>query len=539
MTQRGEATGTAEASPREVAVGAPMGHRARMSTAARTSEAPGATTAGRTPAGGATWTVAHLPVLVPTLLTAALTAWRYDAKPLWRDEIYTLTTAGRPLGEMAGLLVDRDAGLSVYYLLVHGWLLVSHDTAWLRLPSALAAVAAVALAAALGRRVGGDAVALLAGTTVALSQALVTHAQEARPYPLVLATVTVVALLALRQAEDPRRGRGAVLGGAGVLAVGLHPLVALPAVAAVLGALWLRPGRARRRDVTVIALPAAVLGASLVLVGSLQAAADPPARMPLWKLSTFWRLVADVPAPGVVLGLLAVAGALRLARRRETLVLVAWAVLPVAAVSVLGLLGGYFNYRYATAAVPALAVLAAAGAVAVTGAALARAGWGQRGRARAIAVAALALVLVAALGPGAIADRRAAYYFDDGPGAAAQLADQALPGDAVVFVGSVSRPLVERHLPAGELGPGRLEDALLDAGDDHADTRGGDDVPAAQRRRALAGHPRVWVVGTMAVATDDLYRPSPTARAAAAGRAMVSRTDHGHVRVELWAAPGR
>lgn len=478
---------------------------------------------------------AQVPILVPTLLALSMTVWHYDTKPLWRDEVFTLTTAGRSLPEMFGLLLTRDAGLTGYYTLMHAWLLVSHDPAWMRLPGALAAVAAVALTAALGRRVGGNGVALLAGTILALSQALVVHAQEARPYPLVLATTTAVALLALRTADDPRRGRRTALGVTAALAVCLHPLVALPAVAGILGVLWLRPGRARRGEVTVVALPAAVLGVALVVVGSVQAAASPPAPMPLWRLTTFWELFAAEPLPGVVVGVLAVVGVVSLAgRHREAMVLAAWAFLPLAAVSTLGLLGGYFNSRYGTAAVPAIAVLAATGASVLVVAALARLRPGSRAGSRRLAVTAVALAVAVGLGPSAVADRQEAYAFDDAPAAAAQLAAQDRYGDAVVFVGAVARPLVERYLPPGELASGRLDDALLAPGNQHTDTLGGEDVPAGARRAALAARDRVWVVGTMAVATDDLSRRSSITRAAEAGRTMVSRTDHGHVRVELW-----
>lgn len=494
----------------------------------------------------ATWQhgalAARLAIVAPTVLALALTAWRYDTKPLWRDEVYTLTTAGRDLPDMFELLFVRDAGLSVYYTLMHGWLLVSHDPAWMRLPGAVAAVAAVALTAALGRRIGGSGVALLAGTAVALSQALVVHAQEARPYPLVLATVVATTLLALRAAEGPSRGRWVALSVVGALAVGLHPLVALPAIAGTLAALWLRPGRASRRQVFRAAAPAAVLGVLLVLVGAAQAIASPPARMPLWKLGTFWKLFADVPAPGLVFVALAVVGAVvlhRRRRRRELVVLGAWAVLPLVSVSVLGLIGGYFNSRYATAAVPALAVLAAVGACATVAAGVARLRPGAHGGARAVAVSVLVLAAVVSMGPSALAYREKPYSFDDAPAAAAQLAAQDRPGDAVVFVGAVTRPLVERYLPPGELVSGSLHDALLAPGNAEADTLGGQDVPAVQQQAALAGFSRVWVVGTTAVASGDLSRRSTVTRAAMDGRTMLSRTDHGHVRVELWAAPQR
>ena len=487
--------------------------------------------------------LAAWPVLVPALVALVSTAWRYDAKPLWRDEVYTLVTAGRPLPSMVALLEQRDAGLSVYYLLMHAWLGPGSADWWMRLPSALATVAAVLLTAAVARRVGGDAVALLAGVLLALSPTVVLHAQEARPYPLVLAALAGTALLALRSAELPRQGQWVGLAVLGAVTVGLHPLVALPAVAGVFAALWLRPGRARRRHVVAAAAPAAVLGLALVAVGLVQAAASPPAASSPWKLLTFWKLFGDTPWPGAVVAALALVGAASLAarrahRRREALVLGAWALLPLVAVSCLGLSGSYFNARYASAATPALAVLAAVGVVALASFGARRnAGPAWRTR-RGVAVAAALVVAGVAMVPGAAHLRERAYDFDDAPTAAAQLAAQAAPGDAVVYAGGVTRPLVERYAWPVVAEQGRLDDALLAAGPLESDTRGGRQVPASEREQVLGPHDRVWVVGTMAVATGDLNRRSASTRAAMQGRSLVSRTDHGHVRVELWQRQG-
>ncbi len=483
------------------------------------------------------WATRHLSILVPAVVALVLSVWRFDAKPFWRDEIYTLVTSSPSLEDMYGLLIDRDAGLAVYYTIMHGWLLVSTDSAWMRLPSLVATVAAVALTAAIGRRVGGQPVALLAGTLLAFTSAVVIHAQEARPYPLVLAATAATALLALRAAEMPRRGALVGLGVVGALAVGLHPLVALPAVAGILAALWLRPGRASRLHVTLAGLPAAAVGLSLVAVGMQQAAESPPAVMPLWKLSTFWKIVGDTPTPGIVVGVLALVGAFFLrGRRRDLLMLASWAVLPLAAVATLGLSGSYFNARYASAAVPALSLLAATGVV------LAARRWaaGRAPQVRDVAVPAVVgaavLAVVTALAPMVVDFRSSPYDFDDAPAAAAQLVAQQQPGDVVVFVGSVARPLVSTYLPPGELSSGGLEDVLLAPDDDRVASRGGTVVPADQRAALLEGRSRVWLVGTMAVATGDLGRGSASSTAVMSGRDLVSRTDHGHVRVELWSA---
>ncbi len=477
-------------------------------------------------------------VLVPVLVSLVLTAWRYDAKPLWRDEVYTLITAGRGFADMLELLAVRDAGLVGYYTLMNQWLAVTDATWWLRLPTALATPVVVGLCAVLGRRAGGSRTALVAGLLAALAPSVVRHAQEARPYALVLAAVLLIALLLLRIADDPRRSELAALAGVSAVAVALHPLVAVPAVAGLYAAAWLVPGRAERQDVVAAGVPAAVVGLVLVAVGFQQAEASPPAPAEAWEYLTFWKIVAYSPVVGVVALVLAVVGALHLwrgARRREALLLGAWALAPVAAVTVLGLMGSYFNARYATASVPAACVLAAVGLTSLGARAVARTTAPLRWAPWALAVAVLAVVAVQA--PPAVALRAAPYYFDDAPGAAQELARGARRGDAVVWAGPVARPLVAPHLLPGLRG-WRLDDALLVAPAQQTDTRGGQEVPARQRRDVLAPYQRVWLVGTRATATGDLLREGWNAQAAMAGRAMASRQDHGWVRVELWVVPG-
>ena len=471
-------------------------------------------------------------VVVPVLLAVALTAWRYDAKPLWRDEVYTLTTAGRPFADVLDLLAVRDAGLFGYYALMNPWLALSEAPAWMRLPGALATPVVVGLCAVIGRRVGGPATALVAGVLVALTPSVVRHAQEARPYPLVLVAVTLTALLLLRAHQRPAVRERVAVAVTAALAVALHPLVALPAVAGLFAAAWLGAERRQRGVVTLAAVPALVIGLGLVAVGAMQAAQSPPAPATAAEYLTFWRIVTASPQLGLVVLVLAVAGAVLVRRRpREALLLIAWALAPVAAITLLGLSGGYFNARYATACVPAVCVLVALAVSAAHGA-LVRAAprWAPFGLVAAVAA------VVAVQAPAAVAHRSAPYYFDDAPGAAREVAAAAAPGDAVAWVGPVARPLVAPHLVALAADGERPRDALLVAGPERSDTLGGQEVAADRRQEVLAAHPRVWLVGTRATATEDLSRRSPTARATSAGRALVSRQDHGWLRVELWVA---
>lgn len=232
----------------------------------------------RTPGRGRLDLLALLPGL---LLATALTAWRFDAKPMWRDEWYTLGTADRPLLDVLHLVSgSQDVGLAGYYSAVHAWLLLGDGTAWLRLPSAVGTLVLVAATVAVARRQAGRAAGVVAGLLAAVAPEVVAHAQEARPYPLVLAGVACTLWSLLRYRERPGPGRAWTVALVAVVPGTLHPIAGLPAVVGMLGAASLRPGLASRREIVAVALPAAVTGSVLVgaalVVAAGQSSGPPP-----------------------------------------------------------------------------------------------------------------------------------------------------------------------------------------------------------------------------------------------------------------------
>lgn len=119
------------------------------------------------------------------MASAALVLPGLGRWPLWQDEAFTWfitrDSAERVVQATAG---DRHPPL--YYLLV--WLLqdMPDDDAWLRLPSALAVVAAVAVVGEAGRRWVSPRVGFLAASLLALSPYAVVYAHTARMYALLL-----------------------------------------------------------------------------------------------------------------------------------------------------------------------------------------------------------------------------------------------------------------------------------------------------------------------------------------------------------------
>ncbi len=460
-----------------------------------------------------------LTFLPGAVLATVLAVWGFDEEALWRDEWYTLATAGQGWDHLVAVVSGPDVALSGYYALMHVWLLADQSSAWLRLPSALGTVAAALLCASVGRRVGGTRVGALSGVLVVCTLAVSQHAAEARPYPLVITAVTAVAALALRHLDRPSARTGAGLAVVAVVAVCLHPLPGVPAVAGTLLGLLLASPRHQRPGVIARGLPAAVTGLTLVALGYRNRVPRAGGAVDLLDVTDFRYNLAQQWWPAALVLALAVLGATRLPRKRAVVV-GCWAVAPPAAVAALGLSGGYFEYRYASSMVPAVCVLAAAGAAAAV-----------RSRRDAVVVvpALAALVLAPTLGT-AVSDRMTNAPIDDPRAAAASVTGLARPGDAVVFLEGADRGMFDYYAP-DDLD---LVDALLLRTPLQSGTIAGIELPAQWWPGAVRRYDRVWVVGGM---VDGAWRPGPKVPVVTAGRVLDHTDDHGAYRVQLWTAP--
>jgi hypothetical protein len=285
----------------------------------------------------------------------------------------------------------------------------------LRLPSALAGLAAVAALLLLRRDALPAPQALVAGALAALSPWLIYHSQEARFYGPLFLLATLATLWAL---PGPRqRPLPAVV--AALLAALCHPsaLLMLPGLAVLLCS-----GGASRARVRAVLAGVAVAAALAVALGGRALYANVFAAI-VRRGHSDYDATHFVAGLGYNLGLgtgallLAALPALWTAPRPGERALLVHAALPPALLLLLGLLGVSVQQRYALVAVPAALLLAGRGLLA----------WGPR-RAAAVPLAALALLapvpeLHAYAGSGDRHDFRAAADW---------LATHATPGDIVV-----------------------------------------------------------------------------------------------------------
>jgi hypothetical protein len=185
-------------------------------------------------------------------------------RPLWADEIFTLTRARLPLSELLAAL-RVDSGPPLHY--VASWLILLPFPApgaadvLVRLLSVSASLLHVPLLARIGRRCGAARAGLVAASLFLLFPLAVASGSEGRGYAVasLLAIASFERLLAL---EEVPRGRTALaaglLGGAAVLT---HYLAILP-VAGLLVSAWMR-SRPRRFVVLAGAIAAATAAAWL------------------------------------------------------------------------------------------------------------------------------------------------------------------------------------------------------------------------------------------------------------------------------------
>ena len=151
---------------------------------------------------GAGW---YLPAVLAAAVMAGLGVWGLARdSSMGNDEVATRWAALLPLHLLTHLLRHVNAVHGLYYLFMHGWMVVGTSPAVMRIPSVIAMVVAVALTVIIGRRLTGSAWAgLFAGLIVALTPTISYYAQTARSYALVFACVvgSTLALLHALAAE--------------------------------------------------------------------------------------------------------------------------------------------------------------------------------------------------------------------------------------------------------------------------------------------------------------------------------------------------
>jgi mannosyltransferase len=440
-------------------------------------------------------------------------------KPFWFDECFSVEVNRIGWGNFLRLLWWREANMSLYYLLLRGWLHFGKSPFFIRSLSVAISAASILAIYRVGSLLYNRRVALSAAALLALNVYDIRYAQEARSYALLvlLATLSSGFLVTWLRRPDGRNWRGYVL--ASVLAVYAHFYALLLVAAQWLALRWLGvPNRTpdlpevRRQlrrawiviDISVLPLLAFVAKTGAGPIRWIHR----PGFFDLLKISIY--ITNGVPVV-YFLACLATLVPLKnnlLARNGSweswrVRFLFLWVLFPVVLTLLLSFARPVFLPRYMIFCLPALLLLTAAGLTSVPQKWLG-----------ALLVGGT-LLLSAKMIPYVYS-----HDFDterDASGAATNfILDHAQPGDAIVFHIAATRVPYEffRSLRAGEntaspdfaaaLGPEILF-PKHGAGLDYRDFTG---KPTAEfLRSALPGHTRVWV---MLMNNGPADSPDPT-----------------------------
>lgn len=205
-------------------------------------------------------------LLAVLLIATALRLFHLSHRGLWTDEFKTLHAIRQPVGAMARECAAQSH-LPTYFLILKAWVAVFGDGEFmLRLPSALAGIAAAGFVFLAALRAWGRRAALFAALLFIMNQRALWAAQEARPYAFTM-LAGAGALWALFGAVDRSGARRWIGFGlwslAGVLFHPLYVLIAFGEAAVV--AFW----RARSRRWRAWQLAAAAIALAAIIAAYL------------------------------------------------------------------------------------------------------------------------------------------------------------------------------------------------------------------------------------------------------------------------------
>lgn len=448
---------------------------------------------------------------------AATTLISIGRQPLSWDEAVTLGAAERRPAELFAMLRHTDAPLGLYYVGMQVWVRlgdlvgIGRSAAWLRLPSALAAIAAVGILVVLVDGWFDRRTALLSGVLLAVHPLLTFYGQDARPYTLVTCAFLAATWLLRRAASRPDAGRLAAYAVVATIAVYLHLFVVYAFAAHVV--LVLRRGTHLRRWLVVALAVGAAVTPLVVLARGQSAEISWIGRPSPGQLLAVVEHILGGPWLGAVLvtlAVLAVRPGLGV-RRTPTMMLTAWAVAPVLGLVVVDLvLLPDLVARYALVSIPALVTLAVLAA--------------RRGRG---VLGGVALVVVIALAVTATWGQESRpFKYEDYRAAADTMGDLAGPGDGVMFFPESMRAGFDVYR-ALEPDLSNVHDFALAPGGTPVDTSliGGRDAPSAQIAARFARAPRIFVLGNaLSAETHRQLGATDTAELAVLRSYLVVRT---------------
>lgn len=337
-------------------------------------------------------------------------------RSLWQDETISWAQGTVSWSALIDNLHRQDLVFAPYYGMLHVWLQIDQSEAWMRLPSLIAAVGAVWMVAALGRRLWDEGMlpGLLAGGLLAVHPSFAAWAMQARPYTLATLAVATSAWFLTVAGSDQGRARhwvGYALFTALSGYLHLFALLMLPVHVLALLAGRRLGGRA-----------IAAIGATLVLTVPL-ALTIPQSRQVAWigKLTTkdlanglTFLTPTRLAAALLLLAVVGLVARLHVGpdQRFAVVLTVGWALIPAGTLMGISTFHPIFQDRYVTFVIPGVCLAAAGGWTMFFPSILA---------VRARSAVAVGLIMAACWAAPLAATLRSPYYIDDFKGLARRL----------------------------------------------------------------------------------------------------------------------
>ncbi len=436
-------------------------------------------------------------ILAALLVVAAVLRFAFlDKKSFWFDESVSVAIARLPAVDLIRLLWRREANMTLYYLLLRGWLLFGHSEFFVRTLSVLPALATLPALYALGRRLFDARVGLIATTLLACHALHVRYSQEARSYTLMLFLCTLSSSYFLKYLDSPSSENRAVHISISALAVYAHFYAGLLMLTQWLSLRWLDRQRIPRQ--VTKNWRGFLIAVSPLILFVVATGAGPLRWIPRPGLAGFWRLALFMTGNGGSLLFLAYAAACLGALAPAVHVqpaprvswewwrfrfLLLWLLFPAVLTGVLSYVRPLFLPRYYIFCLPALLLLAARGLSRL------RSPW-------LLGSALLLFLTLSCRGTFSYYQQDFDIQRDDWRGATEYLLDNSAAGDALMFHVAMGRMSYEYYR---SLHRDRRSgaDVIYPRHADHITFL--DFVQGPDRNRlaaALPQHPRTWLVLT-------------------------------------------
>lgn len=312
------------------------------------------------------------------LLGTGLRILYLGKKSFWWDEVATVEICSSPWPQFWQWLWRREANMTLYYLLVRGWLHFGDGEATVRLLSVVFSVASIPVIYLVAQRAFDRSKAgLFAALLLAVNTASIAYSQEARSYSL-LVLLCLLSLYFFLDLPEGRTAGAAAYVAVSALAVYMHFFAVFFLAGQWCSLFWLRKNGGRWRPcLWPIALTLVLISPALYYMAfrnSGQLHYTPAVHLRDW-LTLIYFLAADRGRFHRLLGFLyllccAVGVGRRLAVRRadpnspqmwKTVVLLCCAVVPAALPFLLSFRTPMFAMHYLLTCLPAFVLLAADG----------------------------------------------------------------------------------------------------------------------------------------------------------------------------------